>query len=204
MTDMSLQSLKEDLKASLTDSAEYLEDMLEQLLTLAAAELARFKHYTRHSFVTLQQGVTVYDAPADLIGFKCHSWGLAQRQMYQPWQPGYPQRLPTVSITGGKTKQLALSFPPDHVLMGQAGCRFDYQYYARHVLSESTEETTVPESERDLLLLRAQAEAMKILSIRYSDKTISSKQMVSGATKIGTPAALYKEFLNDFERRASC
>ncbi|MGI9278193.1 MAG: hypothetical protein ACR2PX_00975 [Endozoicomonas sp.] len=204
MSDMSLAALKKDLILSLTDSAEYLDDQLDQLLNIAAIELARFKRRPRNVRLMLQADESVYDAPADLVEFKAHAWGRKQRSMSQPWEPGYPRMLPTVSVTDGNPKQLHLSFAPTAQLIAQLGSVFSFTYYARHTLGDTSEDTTVHPSDRDLLLLRAQAEAMKVLSIRYADKTISSKQMISGAARIGTPAALYKEFLSEFERRAAC
>ncbi|WP_422134950.1 hypothetical protein [Endozoicomonas sp. ALD040] len=204
MSDMSLAELKKDLTLSLTDSAEYLDDQLDPLLTVAANELARIKRRPKNVALTLEDGKSLYDAPADLIEFSAHAWGQKQRTLFQPWEPNYPRTLPTVSVMEGNPKQLLLSFAPTAQLIAQLGSEFRFTYYARHILSETAEDTTVNPADRDLLLLRAQAEAMKVLSIRYADKTISSKQMISGAARIGTPAALYKEFLAEFERRASC
>ena len=204
MTDMTLTALKKDLIDSLTEASELIDNQVDHLLSVAAVELARVKRFTLCGHVMLQSGIAVYNAPADMIDFKVHIWGRYQRQMYNLWDPRYPRTLPTVTITQGTPKQIHLSFPPDGHLISLLGSQFSFYYYASHTLSDEPGETTVPIFERDLLLLRAQAEAMKILSIRYADKTVSSKHVISGAAKIGTPAALYKTFLCEFERRAAC
>jgi len=87
-------------------------------LNVAAKELARFKRRAKYVQLTLTANETTYYAPADLIEFKAHSWGRKQRSMYQPWQPGYPRRLPTVSVTDGNPKQLHRSFAPDAQMIG--------------------------------------------------------------------------------------
>ncbi|MCW7553654.1 hypothetical protein NX722_13655 [Endozoicomonas gorgoniicola] len=204
MTDMTLTALKKDLVDSLTESAELVDNQIDHLLSVAAVELARVKRFTLCGHVMLQPGISVYNAPADMIAYKVHIWGRYQRQMYNLWDPRYPRTLPTVTVTQGRPKQIHLSFAPGSHLISLLGSQFSFYYYASHTLSDTPGETTVPVFERDLLLLRAQAEAMKVLSIRYADSTVSSKLMISGATKIGTPAALYKTFLSEFERRAAC
>lgn len=201
MTDMSLSGLTADLAASLSDCAEHVDGQLPALLQTAAMDLARIKRRTLIGQITLQAGENAYDAPADLIGFKAHTWGVSRRQTVKLWQPGYPQVLPSVTITANPA-QLHLSFAPTASQIALLGSQFDFYYYASHILSDQGSETTVARADRDLLLLRAQAEVMKVLALRYADKTVSAKLQISGAARIGTPAALRKMLLAEFENRA--
>ena len=201
---MSMEQLTDSLKVSLMDSANLFLDELPQLLNIAAEDLARVRRRTLVGFIQLRPGENIYLAPKDLMDFKISTWGQQQRKTMKPWQPGYPRQLPNVSVVNGSPKYLVLSFIPTGYQIGLMGTKFRFFYFANHHIDEDGSKTTVSESERCLLLLRAQAEAMKWLSMRNVDKTVSAKHAVSGASKGGVPAALYRILLEDWERRASC
>lgn len=201
---MSLEQLTKSLKTSLMDSAGLFLDELPQLLTIAAEDLAKVRRRTLVGSIQLRPGKDIYLAPEDLMDFKLSTWGQQQRKTMKPWQPKYPRQLPDVSVLDGSPKYLVLSFIPTRGQIGLMGSEFRFFYFANHHIDEDGSKTTVSESERNLLLLRAQAEAMKWLSMRNVDKTVSAKHAISGASKGGVPAALYRILLEDWERRASC
>lgn len=201
---MSLEQLTESLKTSLMDSAGLFLDELPQLLTIAAQDLARVRRRTLVGSIQLRPGKDIYLAPEDLMDFKLSTWGQQQRKIMKPWQPKYPRQLPDVSVLDGSPKYLVLSFIPTGDQIGLMGSEFRFFYFANHHIDEDGSKTTVSERKRNLLLLRAQAEAMKWLSMRNVDKTVSAKHAISGASKGGVPAALYRILLEDWERRASC
>ena len=201
---MSLEQLTKSLKTSLMDSAGLFLDELPQLLTIAAEDLAKVRRRTLVGSIQLRPGKDIYLAPEDLMDFKLSTWGQQQRKTMKPWQPKYPRQLPDVSVLDGSPKYLVLSFIPTCGQIGLMGSEFRFFYFANHHIDEDGSKTTVSESERNLLLLRAQAEAMKWLSMRNVDKTVSAKHAISGASKGGVPAALYRILLEDWERRASC
>lgn len=201
---MSLEQLTKSLKTSLMDSAGLFLDELPQLLTIAAEDLAKVRRRTLVGSIQLRPGKDIYLAPEDLMDFKLSTWGQQQRKTMKPWQPKYPRQLPDVSVLDGSPKYLVLSFIPTGGQIGLMGSEFRFFYFANHHIDEDGSKTTVSESERNLLLLRAQAEAMKWLSMRNVDKTVSAKHAISGASKGGVPAALYRILLEDWERRASC
>lgn len=201
---MSLEQLTESLKTSLMDSAGLFLDELPQLLTIAAEDLARVRRRTLVGSIQLRPGKDIYLAPEDLMDYKLSIWGQQQRKTMKPWQPKYPRQLPDVSVIDGSPKYLVLSFIPTGGQIDLMGSEFRFFYFANHHIDEDGSKTTVSESERNLLLLRAQAEAMKWLSMRNVDKTVSAKHAISGASKGGVPAALYRILLEDWERRASC
>ena len=201
---MSLEQLTESLKTSLMDSAGLFLDELPQLLTIAAEDLARVRRRTLVGSIQLRPGKDIYLAPEDLMDYKLSIWGQQQRKTMKPWQPKYPRQLPDVSVIDGSPKYLVLSFIPTGGQIDLMGSEFRFFYFSNHHIDEDGSKTTVSESERNLLLLRAQAEAMKWLSMRNVDKTVSAKHAISGASKGGVPAALYRILLEDWERRASC
>ena len=200
---MAKAALIDSLKMSLMDSASHFLDEYDALLATAAEDLARVRRRTLIGSLTLAANQTTYEAPADLLEYKYSTWG-EQRQQLKPWQPGYPRRLPSVMVTDSQPKQLVLSVAPAQSSINLLGSTFKFFYFASHHLDDDASKTTVAESERGLLLLRAQAEAMKYLAMRNIDKTVSTKHAVSGASKGGTPTSLYQLLMDDWERRAAC
>ena len=203
--DMRLSALKESLSLSLMDTANLFGDKdWPELLQDAADDLARVKRRIRSGTLTLVCGQTDYAAPSDLIGLRFHRWGYAERQTRLPWERGYPRDLPRVTVMDGQPKTLRLSFAPNAMMLALLGQEMVIDYYTGHTLSDTEGETTVPPEQRDLLLLRAQAEAMKWLAQRNVNYTTSVQQAVAGTPKNGVPAALYQQLMADFERRAAC
>ena len=75
----------------------------------------------------------------------------------------------------------------------------EIEYHADHVLTEN--ECSLDAEELDLLLLRAQAEAMRELSMKNATTAYQLREGISATPKNGTPAYLYQELLAEFERR---
>ena len=204
-SDMRLSALKESLSRSLMDSAGMFgDDDWPELLQLAADDLARVKRRVRSGTIMLTSGQTDYAAPSDLVDLRFHRWGYTKRQTRRPWERGYPRDLPRVTVLDGSPKTLRLSFAPHAMMLALLGQEMVIDYYTGHTLSDTPGETTVPLEQRGLLLLRAQAEAMKWLAQRNVNYTTSVQQAVAGTPKNGIPSALYEKLMADFERRAAC
>ena len=73
-----------------------------------------------------------------------------------------------------------------------------YQYYARHAIAENS--TTLRDADVPLLILRAQAEAMRELAMRAHQKPVSLRGGSVGQLSNMQPSALYEMLLAEFER----
>ena len=154
---------------------------------------------TQIGAVELRAGVPAYSLAnyPDFAAYKTHLWGGC---MPKPWEAGYPGALPRVEAMQDEEKHWWLQFNPaptwKHV--GSLGATFRFWYFGRHVLSSNAEETTIDPADRGLLILRAQAEAMRQMAIRNSGKPVSMRDGVSGMPRNSTPEALHKSLLAAF------
>ena len=74
-----------------------------------------------------------------------------------------------------------------------------FYYFGVHAIGSAAVDTTVSAPDRALLLLRAQAEAMRELAMR---NVVKPQQMRDGYTSMprnGTPAALFESLLAEFK-----
>lgn len=205
---MSQTDLVADLKASLHDAAEVFTAAADadfvRFLDMAARDLGRFRRRTLVGSLTLQADVGLYAAPDDMAAVKSHLWGISPTAVPKPWEKGYPGRLPDMSLSevGGSTA-IALNPPPTAAQINVLGSEFRYYYFARHVIAVDAVSTTVRMADRGLLLLRAQAEAMKEMSMRNIKKPVQMRDGLASAPRNGTPAALFQALLEQFEREAA-
>ena len=200
---MLLSALTATLKASLMGAKEVFEAAddadFKRHLHAAAQDLGRYVKRRRQGSITLIAGQTAYDVPVDLISMGVSSWGDSLRNTTQPWDDNWPGIHPTVRVISGTPKQLEINPAPTAAQITQCGSDFPFTYYATHIVSEDDGATTVPEEARALLILRAQAEAMKELSFRNSTKPVKIGGGIAGGSKNGTPAALYQQLMESFE-----
>jgi len=210
MPEMTQTVLKDDLKASLQDAATVFTaagdaDFL-RFLDKAAADLARFRPRIEQDSVSLVADQTDYAAPAALVRIRTILWGRDEQRLRMPWEDNYPT-IPEVSIFRNYTgKQLRLTPAPTAAQITDLGEIFPFLCNKYHVLSDEAAggagATTVAEDDRSLLLLRAQAEAMKEMAMRNITKPVQLQDNIGGITKNGTPAALHEQLLDEFERLA--
>lgn len=199
MPGMGLADLVFDLKASLLDAAGAFRapddaDFIRHV-RVAAEALASARPRTAVASVALVAGQAEYPAPADLWLYKSSIWGT---QRCQPWEKRWPGRLPDVRVAAGA---LWLTPAPTAHQVAVLGATFTFFYYALHAVSVDAGETTVPAGERDLLLLRAQAEAMRELAMRDGVRPTSARDGFSGTPRSGLPSALYQAFMAEFDAR---
>lgn len=198
---LSLADLLQDYRASLHDAravfADDDSDLLRHLRT-ACREVARHKRpRTLAAEITLVADQVEYTGvPDDLLLPKVSQWGFVN---VKPWlAPRDP--LPVISLLDGSTRKLLLRPPPTAAQISAFGSTYVYYYLAAHTLDVDTGTTTVAEQDRDLVVLRAQVEAMRELAIRDAGKpvTLRGGSPSGSAPKIGTPAALYQSLLAEF------
>ena len=201
MSSMGRAALVADLKASLLDAARVFAAAADadfvRHLDRAAEALAVRRPRTLAGSLTLEAERPNYAAPADLWRYKSTTWGAGFRG--NPWDRTWPGRLPDVREIDG---ELWLMPAPTAHQVAMLGATFTFFYYARHVVGVDAADTTVSEGDRGLLLLRAQAEAMRELAMRDSVRSASVRDGLSGQMKTSAPAALAQWLLDEFERRA--
>ena len=201
---MSRADLRADLKASLHDAASVLADPedFDRCLDVAVADLATAggsgAACTMAATLTLVAGQAEYAAPADFLRFKMALWGTSTPT--KPWDKAHPGRLPDVSHCEGA---LILVPAPTALQIALLGSDYRFFYFAVPVLADGAGATTLPASQRGLLLLRAQAECCRELALRNITKPVALRDGISNGPRNGHPAVLYKQLLDEFERRAA-
>jgi len=198
--EMARAALAADLRASLLDAAKAFTAANDadavRHLERAAEALTAVRPRTLAATLTLVADQPNYPAPADLWRYKSTTWGAARSQ---PWEKSWPGRLPDVREIDGA---LWLTPAPTAHQIAALGASFSFFYYARHAIGVDEADTTVAPGDRALLLLRAQAEAMRELAMRDSVRPTNAQSAWSGQPKTGTPAALARWLLEEFEMRA--
>lgn len=205
---MSSADLVADLKASLQDAANAFvatgdADFIRHL-SVAALDFSRIRPRTLLGEINLVADQINYAAPADMHMFKAAVWGASHGVM--PWEPSYPGKLPTaqlVSVGDSPAQELHLTPAPSAKQISVLGPLYKFWYFAQHKIDADATKTTIHPSARALLLLRAQAEAMRELAMRNITKPVSMRDGLSSAPRNGTPSALYQALMKEFEDAAA-
>lgn len=205
MESMSRQSLITALRASLHDASGVFDAPgdadFRRLLDLAALDLGRAYARTLIGDAVLTADQSLYAAPADLLTVKTPIWGVDKRRQANPWDKDWPGRLPMLRVVEqGGARMIMLDPAPTAAQIASCGSTYRYFYYAGHVVADSGDLTTVPPAGRGLLLLRAQAEAMKEMAMRNIGKPVAMRDGITQGARNGTPAALYAQLMEQFER----
>jgi hypothetical protein len=168
---MLLSALVADFKASLNDAAAQFRAPADadfaRLLGVALLDMQAKRPVTKLGQVTLFPLQARYAVTnEDFAALKVHQWA-DPASTPKPWDPCYPGAVPRVAAQwGGASWWLEFSPAPTPRQLAVWGSEFRFWYFARHVLSETAGQTTVNPADRGLLLLRAQAEALRELAMR--------------------------------------
>lgn len=201
---MSRADLVADLTASLHDAADVFTDAgaMARLLDVAALDFSRHRARTLLGTLTAEVGRMDYPAPADLYAFKSSLWGIAPAVRAKPWERNYPGPLPDVRAVDGATgRELHLTPAPTQQHLSALGAEFRFYYFGKQVIGDTAAETTLRDGDRHLLLLRAQAEAMREMSIRNSGKPARMNDGLHSSPRNMTPAALHAEMMREWESK---
>lgn len=201
---MALADVVADLKRSLHDSANVFnapdDADFVRFVRLALPDMGWKRPCTRLGQVMLSAGESRYALGAypDFANYKTHLW--SRSLCYpQPWEPGYPGALPRVSmLRDGLANYLVFDPAPSSLHLAALGSVFKFWYFGLHVVDADAANTTVAPQDRGLLLLRAQAEAMRELSIRNAGKPVQLRDGLSGTARNSTPAALHEALMAAF------
>lgn len=202
---MSRAELIADLSESLHDVATIFtaEDGADfrRHLDAAAWDMSRIRPRTLLGVITLVADQEVYEAPADIVMFKSALWGVARTS--RPWERTWTGYLPDARLLlNGGIRELHLSPAPTSHQISVLGSIYKFYYFAAHTVSADAAQTTVMKQDRGLLLLRAQAEAMRELAMRNVSKPVTMRDGISGGTRNGTPTYLFEALMKEFESRA--
>ncbi|WP_025918209.1 hypothetical protein [Herminiimonas sp. CN] len=203
---MSRADLAADLAASLHDAAESFVDAgdMARLLDVAALDFSRHRPRTLLGTLTAEVGRMDYPAPANLYLFKSSLWGIAPVARAKPWERQWPGPMPDVHVADGVSgRELHLTPAPTQLQLMTLGSEFRYYYFGQQVIGDTTAETTLPAGDRFLLLLRAQAEAMREMSMRNIKKPVQMRDGLHSAPRNMTPAALHVEMMREWESKVA-
>lgn len=199
---MSMPDLIADLKRSVHDSGDFFSASADadwkRVLAIAALAMQTKRPRTLLGTVTLTAGeVRVALPQTDFAQYKTHVWGTT---LVRPWEPCYPGALPRVAaVSEGSTWALMFDPAPTVMHLAAFGSTFKFWYFATHTLGEDAAETTLQPADRPLLLLRAQAELMRELSMRNVNKPTQLRDGLTGSPRNSTPAALWQALIKEFE-----
>lgn len=204
---MTLDGLKTELAASLRDAVNKLDQdstHLDRYLRAAAADFGRVRPRVLETSITLQSDVATYAMPAEARRFHSATWTDAWLAV-EPWERPARIRVPRAVVreASGGGRELVLTPPPKLAFICTVEAAQTVRYYADHVIGATDADTTIMDEDRDLVLTRAQAEAMKELAIRGSGKPVNIRNASLGAAVSNmTPSALYRALMDIFERQA--
>jgi hypothetical protein len=200
---MGLDDLVADLKMSVHDAASSFKSDADwpRLLRTAALAMVCKRPRTLFGSITLTPGVDVYlldsALQSSVARYKTHAWASGA---IKPWCPGYPGAVPRIKLEGEPGAwQLVFDPAPTAAQISAWGSNFRFWYFAAHVLDADPTKTTVAAVDRGLLLLRAQAEAMRELAMHGVNKAVQMRDGFSGAARNSTPAALFEVLLREWE-----
>ncbi len=200
---MSQADLVADFKASLQDAknvftAESDADFIRHLVA-AALDMGHKRPRTLLGNITLVADQYNYPAPANLHAYKSDLWGIPARRI-NPWEKNHPGKLPDVFVSGSAgALELHLLPAPSAFQIGVLGSAFKFYYFATHIIGATAADTTIQAGDRGLLLLRAQAEAMKEMAMRNIGKPVALRDGMSQGPRNGTPQYLFEQLMKMFE-----
>lgn len=205
---MDQTSIVADLKKMLNDSASKFAtddtDFIRQI-DFALGDISRARPHRLLGSITLTADVGEYAAPVNFIKMEMPIWGNAERRTRRQYDSNYPGPAPSVTVFGsGTNKSISLLPAPTAAQIVNIGSEYKFYYQAKHIVDTDAANTTVDEADRDLLLIRATAQAMQELAARGVSQPIKLGGSGVGAMpKNGTPAALAEGLINLFKSMAA-
>ncbi len=202
---MTRADLLADFKTSLQAAANVFavdDSDFSRHLDAAALDMGRVRPRTLLGEIALVDEQFNYAVPADFLTYKSDLWGIPARRI-NPWEKSYPGKLPDVrAAVNGSTHELHFMPAPTAVQIGQLGSAFKFYYFAAHSIGATAAETTIQPGDRGLLLVRAQAEAMKEMAMRNISKPVTMRDGISQGPRNGTPSYLFEVLMKMFEGAA--
>ena len=199
---MSRADLVLSLRESLMDVAASFSDNdadFERHLDIAAADMYLVRPRTRIGEIDLVADTGEYPAPADMARFKSPLWG-NRAALPPPWDKNWPGELPRPRPIDGF---ISLRPAPTARQIALLGSTYRFYYVASDRIGVDAADTTIAEVDRHLLLLRAQAEALRELAVRDSVRPVQVGGGFGQQAKTGTPAALHALLMDEWLKAAT-
>lgn len=199
---MSQDDLVDDLKRSFHDAAAPMNAAADadwlRCLAVALAAMQAKRPRTLLGTLALQADVDTYAVTViDFASYKTHQWG---GRPPKPWAPDYPGPLPRVAaVQSGGAWQLVFDPAPSWAHIQAHGSTFRFWYFGTHRVGVDAANSTLAQSDRPLLLLRAQAEVLRELTLHHVNKPVQLRDGYSGTPRNSTPSALYPQLLAEWD-----
>lgn len=185
---MDKDSLIVQLQSNLSDIADHISGSEGDMLDTAINHLDQLRPSVKSITLHIKSGVSSYDSPADLLDVNKLIW--QENYQVQPWQNNFIELWPECFIANNK---ITLSPKPTNAQIGEVGASAVLHYHAKRGFSD------LSDYEADLVVIRAMAQAMRIESIRKSNKPVQLRDGQSPNPKNATPSSLYEAFLQEFK-----
>lgn len=195
---MSRADLVLSLRESLMDAAASFADNdadFERHLDIAAADQHRVRPRTLIGALSLVADQGEYAAPVDMARFKYPLWGNLGAAKALPWDKNWPGELPRARAVDGFVSLVPAPSARQIALLGSS---YRFYYVAKDSIATLAADTTVAAEHRHVLLLRAQAEAMRELALRDSVRPVQVGGGFGSKAKTGTPIALHESLMADW------
>lgn len=183
--------------AELPDDPDASDAEFERMLTVAAGDLSRWRPLRLRHTVQLVAGVAEYQAPAGARALLRSEWGA---QGARPWVYAHLHPMPKPELVQGPQSWLVFAPAPTQGQIAAFGSSYTITVSVAHQIGTAAEDTTVAEHDMPLLMLRAQAELCKELAHRGIGKPVRLRDGQTQGPRNSTPAALYRQLLQDFDR----
>lgn len=199
-----LKDLIAELKNSLHDSASVFkapdDGDFQRFLRNALPDMGWKRPITRVGQVSLLLGVRRFQImEADFLRYKTDFWWDSDAPCLRPWETNWPGPAPRTSCNfDAPNWYIDFETAPTVAALAAFGSAFKFWYFAQHLLSDTAGVTTVRDSDSGLLVLRAQAEAMRELAVRNAGKPVQLRDGLSGAPRNSTPSALHETLMHAF------
>lgn len=189
---MNVATLTTHLKTSLGDSDESFQDDLLRLLTVALDDYSRYKPLTLNASCRISPGKQTYDVPPDFLSFKHTFWGQSTTPLWsnKPQPLGRPLSTP-------QGLQFQQPITPAHIQ--HYGANYAYLYFAKHKILDNGDLTL--RADHDLLVMRAQAQAMLELALHNADKQAAAHQHIGNQSSNSKPMHIHDMLMATFKAR---
>ena len=189
--------------ASLLDSKRAFNEVaIERHIDVALAALSEIRPQLKIAEIKVAAGRDRYPCPADLIRIHKCNWGISAKSSQRPWDDSYVGALPEWRVFRDPEGKLVLFADPAPTVLQERliGSCCQLIYTAAHVLTE--DECSLNDEEIGLLILRAQVEAMREISMKNTTQSYQLREGISSTPMNGTPAYLYITLMDEFKVRA--
>lgn len=192
------------LKASLLDSVRaFKEADFERHVDVAFRDMASRRPRVVIDDFLLVPGISTYECPNDLNQVCSCLYGRDHKAMVPIWADERVGVLPELRLCFRRegSRYLQLVPMPSAQQISILGYICEYTYAADHIWTDQVSSFSV--FEEGLLLLRAQAEAMRELGIKNASTPYQLREGVSATPQNGTPSYLFSLLMAEFDRKVA-